>query len=824
MTLSFYNYLWLLLILIPITLVFSRSLTDRPPLLKYGSFILRALAIIFLVLALCRPFANFSTRDRHTVFLIDVSESITPEESQKAEKTVQSLKGKLPASDTMSVFKFASGIQPPDKDTPDGVGDEKFRRSTRIAEALNSAAFAFPAGKTKRIVLFSDGVDTGGGIEKALKNLKNRGVEVIFAPVKPFGHPEAAVIEVRPSTGKAWQGERVRLSAAITANQEMKGVLHFINRGVTVRSLPVKMTAEKRTVVESDFTITAEHGDIWSVELAPDQDYFAINNRASCKVETGGRMKVLALHDKPRELRQFTSAMAKQGIDVEARGRHGMPDKPEKLLEFRAVILAGIPADALNRNQMSLLRSYVTDYGRGLIMTGSTQSFGLGGWYKTPVESVLPLTSRYEKDREQPSMSMVLIIDKSGSMGGDKIEMARRAAKSAVELLGPRDRIGVVAFDGTPFKVCPMTPGAAGSEASSAIEKIAAGGGTNLYPAMIMARDMLRTEASRIKHVIILSDGQSIPGDFAGVTDELTAGGCTVSTVALGQGAHAALMRQIAEKGGGRYYFSNDPANIPKIFARETIEASKSAIKEEPFAVVSAVRDGFMSGLDPGKAPFLLGYVMTRPRPGTKVLLLTETSDPLLATGRFGLGRSAAFTSDITPRWSSEWMSWRDYGKFWGQLLRYVAGSGESRDVTTLLTRLSENRYRLQLQLPEIKPGGTNWTARLSSGTGAGSSKEMTLCGVDRVQLDFEVAGGKNFTLTASDKSGQKVTINHFTNYPAEYLLDTKVPEVIMQLPKFTEKKIIEPAKPAPAPVSLAFPMVLAGLLSLLGSVLLRRL
>lgn len=823
MTLSFSNYLWFLLILVPMTIAFSRSLTDRPPWLRYGSFILRVLSVVLLVLALCRPFANFSSRDRHTVFLIDVSESITSTESRRAERTVDDLLLRLPKTDTISVFRFASGMRSI-KNTETQEFDEKFRRSTRIAEALNSADFAFPAGKAKRIVIFSDGIDTGGKLVKTLRNLKERGIEIIFAPIKPFGHPEAAVLKVESSANKAWQGERIRLSTEITANRDMKGVLHFINRGITVRSLPVKMASGKITTVESDFTITAEHGGIWSVELAPDQDFFTINNRASCKIEVGGRMKLLALHDKPRELRQFIRAMAKQGIDVEVRGRHGMPGKPENLLEFRAVILSGIPADALNRTQMNLLRSYVIDYGRGLIMTGSPQSFGLGGWYKTPVESVLPLTSRYEKDREQPSMSMVLIIDKSGSMGGDKIEMARRAAKSAVELLGPRDRIGVVAFDGAPFKVCPMTPGAAGSEASSAINKIAAGGGTNLYPAMVMGRDMLRTEASRIKHVIILSDGQSQGGDFARVTDELTASGCTVSTVALGQGAHAGLMRQIAEKGGGRYYFATDPANIPKIFARETIEASKSAIKEEPFAIISAARAGFMRGLTPGKAPFLLGYVMTRPRPGTKVLLLTETGDPLLATGRFGLGRTAAFTSDITPRWSSEWMSWRDYGKFWGQLLRYIAGSGETRDVTTSLSKLSENRYRLRLTFPETRPDGKVWSARISNGADAGKALAMVPYGVDRVQFEFEVTEGRNFSVTASDDSGRKLTINHFGNYPKEYLLDAKVPSSILQLPEYDEEKITVPAPPSPAPVSLVFPLVLSGLLLLLGSVLLRRL
>ncbi len=821
MTLSYYNYLWLLLVLLPMVYYFSKSLADRSPLLKYGSFVLRTLAVILLVLALCRPFVNLPTQNRHTVFLVDVSESVTPEESAKAEKLLEKLKSQMPSSDTSSVFHFADGIRPVSNKT---VETDLFNRATRIAAAANAAAFAFPAGKIKRLVIFSDGADTGGNLEQTIASLRKDRVEIVFSPLKSFGRPEAAVLNLTPSANKVWQGERIRLTAVVTANRDMKGTLHFINRAVTMRSIPIDLKAGKTVEVAADFSVTGDHGKIWSVELAPEKDYFEINNRASCAVEIGGRMKVLALHNKPRELRQFVRAMQQQGISVVVRGRHGLPDKPDKLLEFRAVILAGISADALNQQQMNMLNRYVKDFGRGLIMTGSEYSFGLGGWYKTPVEAVLPLTSRYEKDKEQPSMSMVLVIDKSGSMGGVKIELARRAAKAAVELLGPRDRIGVVAFDGSPFKVCPMTPRAGSSDAINAIDRINAGGGTNLYPAMKMAYDMLRMESSKIKHLIILSDGQSQPGDFLGVTDEITGIGGTVSTVALGQGAHAGLMRQIAEKGGGRYYFTADPANVPKIFARETVEASKSAIKEEPFSVHSVGRSGFLQGLNLEKAPFLLGYVMTRPRPGVQILLLTETGDPLLASGRFGLGRSVAFSSDISPRWSSEWMSWRDYGKFWSQILRHAAGAGQDRDVTAILKRLDGQNFKLTLTEPDNRQDNSNkWTARVSALDGAGKKVEVIPMGLDRQIAEFSLPGSRDFTVFANSGENRQITLHHFGNYPREYLLDTKRPEAISTLPVFSESEFLKPPTARTAPQAVAFHLILASLLCILGSVLLRR-
>ena len=85
---------------------------------------------------------------------------------------------------------------------------------------------------------------------------------------------------------------------------------------------------------------------------------------------------------------------------------------------------------------MEVARTYVQDLGGGLIMLGGDQSFGLGGYYKTSLEEILPVRSDFEKEKEKPSLAMMLVIDKSGSMGGEKIEMAKEAARAAVELLG----------------------------------------------------------------------------------------------------------------------------------------------------------------------------------------------------------------------------------------------------------------------------------------------------------------------------------------------------------------------------------------------------
>jgi hypothetical protein len=222
----------------------------------------------------------------------------------------------------------------------------------------------------------------------------------------------------------------------------------------------------------------------------------------------------------------------------------------------------------------------------------------------------------------------------------------------------------------------------------SAISTIEAAGGTNIYPALVEAYEQLRRIPARLKHVILLTDGYSSPSDkderfalFEGIARQFARDQMTVSTVGVGESDNE-LLQMISEIGRGRHYACDDPQAIPQIFAKETMTAGKSAIKELPFMPVQITATTVLRQIDMDAAPPLLGYVATKPKPTAQFILATETGDPLLLWWRFGLGQTVAFTSDAKSRWAAEWLGWEHYGRFWAQVVRHAMRQSSERGMT----------------------------------------------------------------------------------------------------------------------------------------------
>ena len=704
-----------------------RTLSDFPPRQRLVSLLVRGIVLTLLIMAVCGPVALRSTSQKMIVFAVDQSESIDEAARETADEYLKDAIEQAKEDDAEVRFlpfdstprqlqsNWTAFQEPPaetdsepasvevEEETPADVSaidrvdpgedevpaptpsptdldaDEAKRMGTDLAAAIQTAVASIPPSRVPRIILMSDGNQTNGdGIAAAT----DADVPVWTVPLPTRSEPEVQMAAVEAPT-QVRQGEPFFVEVVVSSNRDTEGHVDLYRGDIQIGDVDAPAVKIKKGENRFRFqqTLLGQRQETFAARLRDCDDTLLDNNEAQAIVYASGKPRVLLIDSEPDETYSLRWALDEQSIDVDVRPPEGIPSDLSEMQGYECLILSNVPATSMSMRQMDLIRIYVQDLGGGLIMLGGDQAFGLGGYYRTQIEEILPVRSNFEKEREKPSLAMMLVIDKSGSMGGQKIELAKDAAQAAVELLGPKDAIGVIAFDGDSYTVSELRSTSDRGAISDAISTIEASGGTNMYPAMADAYEALLGATAKLKHVILMTDGVSSPGDFQGVAGDMSASRITLSTVALGQGSSEDLLEELAQIGGGRYYFCDDPQSVPQVFAKETVEASKSAINELPFVPQLVRPTSVLDGIELDLSPLLLGYVVTRPKPTAEFILASESGDPLLVWWRYGLGMSVAFTSDAKNRWAGEWMTWPDFGTFWAQIIRHAMRKDDNRGV-----------------------------------------------------------------------------------------------------------------------------------------------
>lgn len=668
-----------LLPLVPVVSWFT--LTDFGVVQRALNALFRVAVLSALVLAAARPSTSRFDSDLCTVYLVDVSASVPDEVLERARDVVQA--GYDARGDNLvrlvtfaarpEIIPIAPGqARIPALARPEAEGETL---GTDIAGALRLSYGLCPQDHLKRAVLISDGNENRGDLVSEAATAADFGVrlsvhELPFEPapevlVRGLELPdEIELSEPFTMVAEIYSNRATTASLDLTQNEfrDIRGREVELERGLN----RIELTAE---VYEPGFRR-------FELQVRPDEaDRFADNNTFVQTVTVEGRPRVLYVEGESRSRSYLQRALDHErndlaNFDLEVRTRHGFPSTVEEMVNFDMIILSDVEARYVSRSAMRAVETYVRDYGGTFLMAGGENAFGPGGYDNTLFEEISPVTFDMERQRDMPALAMMLVIDRSGSMDGLKLEMAKDAAKAVVDMLGPQDSIGVIAFDTVPQTVVRLQQATNRARIRSDIGRIGAGGGTDILPALTEAYIELTTRAARLKHVIVLTDGAAPWEGIADVTSAMRADGITVSAVAVGSDADRSLLEMIAELGGGRFHATNDPNNIPQIFVQETSTVARTNLVEEPFRGVPARRSQATRGINWDGTPYFLGYVQTRAKPRAEVLLETERGDPLLARWRLGMGRVAVFTSDVKNRWSVEWVRSRSYPQFWAQVVR----------------------------------------------------------------------------------------------------------------------------------------------------------
>jgi len=677
MRFSFDTY-WplLLLALIPgIWWMQRRTLTDLSPKHLQLAGIVRSVIIVLIALALMQPVVYRSGSWISVVYLLDVSQSVSPQAIQSSMEWIQKTNDAggpeharfVPFAANSRVFDRLDQLKEVQ------VGSNASRNSidqsgTDIEDAIDTAIRSFAPHHLKRLVLLSDGNENSGHMMNVLSRLKSEGIHVYTVP-SPARTNRDVWVENILAPAEVTAEELFPVEAHVYSQIETSAEVEIRQGEKSLGTKQVQLTRGLNRVA-FEASLKDEAGPTMieaSVKAA--NDTFAENNRFRSSVVIRGRPKILYVEGHAQSARYLQTALTNEGLSVKAVTPGNIPTTIEELDTYDAVVLSDVARNSLTDQQMKILATYVRDLGGGFILAGGENNYGEGGYSKTILEEVLPVT--FETKKEKPdSVAMIIVLDKSGSMGGQKIEMAKEAAKAPLALLRDTDSYGLVAFDYNFYWPVKLQSAANRAAITTAISTIIAGGETNIYPAQREAFIALAGATSQVKHVILLSDGRSLPDDFEGLTKKMAESKITVSTVAVGNGADRELMEQMAKWGSGRTYYLEDPAAVPQIFTEETELATGKTLREESFKPVVKKNVEAFKGIDFDAAPPLLGYVATKSKATSEVLLESRRQDPILARWQYGLGKTAAFMSDLKDRWAVDWLKWKGYPKFWSQLVR----------------------------------------------------------------------------------------------------------------------------------------------------------
>ena len=397
------------------------------------------------------------------------------------------------------------------------------------------------------------------------------------------------------------------------------------------------------------------------------------------------------------------------------------------------------------------------------MVLGGPNSYGAGGWTNSELEKAMPVDCQIQATKVNAVGALMLVIDSSGSMSGDKIAWSRAAAVAASQMLGPQDFIGVVTFDSEAHWALPLRKNASPQQTKARLDRIAASGGTNMMPALREAYQAIQGCNASLKHVVVLTDGQTPKDGYASIVSAAKEKGITTTGVAVGRDADRALLANIGLRGGGTFYQVTSPNAIPKIFMREARRVAKPLVFEDAagIAVQPAAHGELLSGIN--AVPPVTGYVLTTIKESSLVDVLLSTprqpqpNSAILATWQYGLGRTVALTTDVGQRWATDWPAWENYDKLILQAIRWSMRSHDLDERVAVSTEARDGAIHVVASALDREDNSINYlnlvgSAVLPDGQSHEFSFQQAAPGRYTAKLPAELPG--NYFLAVSDGRG----------------------------------------------------------------------
>jgi Ca-activated chloride channel homolog len=694
------------------------------------STVVRCAIVVLVVLAVAG--LQFVARGGalNVVYLIDESASVSASDRQAARDYVEraiAQKGPDGAAAVVRFGEYAVVDRVASSGSSWSPGEKAASEvATDIAGAIQVALALFPEDGNRRLILLTDGQETSGDAAAAARRAGGAGIEISVVPLGAAAGNEASIRDVS-TPAEVPEGQQHDVRVVIQSTTPRQAAVTLTDNGQPAGRQDVALAAGQN-VVTFNRKATEQGFHRFEARLETVDDHFSQNNIGAGFTVVKRPPQVLVVASEEADAKPLLAALESTGMEARQTSPEGMPRRLANLAEYDAVVLSNVSAERLGEDGQESLDAYVRELGHGLVMLGGDVSFGAGGYLRTTVERMLPVSMDVRATEQRGSLALAFVLDKSGSMGRchcggaqqfdpsmrteygfSKIELAKQAIGKAVDLLKPTDQVGVIGFDARAFWLSQLQPlGATGGAGlKQSLQPVQALGETNMYGGLQTAVDALKSSDAQLRHIVLIGDGWTQQGDFSLVLEQVEQNNISLTTVGAGEGP-GALLKELAEKGGGQYYRATDVKALPDIILKETVRLVGSYYIEESMDPVAVRGHPIIRGLDAALPP-LLGYNATTLKPSAEMILAAPNGDPILAQWQYGLGRTVAWTSDAKGRWARDWVSWPDFGRFMGQAISWTfpRGSSPGLALTNTLERGGEAGTRdLVLRLESTDPDG----------------------------------------------------------------------------------------------------------------------
>ena len=689
--------------------------------------VLRAVQLLLLLLVLTAPEWDLGGRGIDVVAVVDRSRSMTPEsETRIVELLANLLKGRG-RGDRLGIVTFgqepAVELMLSRTDVLAGGGYTKqiLPDGSDLTAGLQTALNLVDPYRPSRILVLSDGESNGSPVTAAARRAQEMQVPIDYRSFERIRIGDLAVEAVLLPEIVSPR-EPFQFSAVIDADKEADGTVTVSREGRTIASQTRHFSRGSHQILFRDLL---DSGGLhtYDVKLEVAGDPLPENNRGAgvVRVEAGPRLLVLN-QDGQEDNCVRALKSAKLPVDVAPAATH--PLTQDALERYRAVILENVPARDLGRLKMERLAQYVQDLGGGLMLTGGERSFGTGGYFKSPLDAVLPVSLEMRQEHRKLSLAMAIVLDRSGSMSlpvkgnKTKMDLADLGTAECVRMLSAGDSVAVIAVDSQPHVIQALTPVEDPEAIASKVLKIQSqGGGIFVYEGLVAAGDQLMNAEQLTKHIILFSDAQDSeePGDYRNLLAKYEQVGITTSVIGLGNDTDvdAALLKDIAKLGHGNIMFTTDAEELPRLFTEDTMSIARSSFvkkdqKTQPNGISGRLlADARLMGeLRPGTFPNVDGYNLSYLKPNATLGVVSqdEYAAPWSAFWYLGLGRAAAITVEVDGSYTGQFGRWDNYSDFLVTHARWLLG-GDQPEAAFLKVEHAGQDALVTLELDPDRPG-----------------------------------------------------------------------------------------------------------------------